>query len=80
MAKFKIGDIVSFPGGVGLGTILLINGNALMVDVGVGRGHDGTVEWTRKLGWSDDKMRCWFVSAPECTLVKPKVVFKGNIK
>lgn len=80
MTQFKIGDIVSFPGPFGSGTILLINGNALMVDVGVGKGHDGRVRWTRELGWDDDENRCWFVSATECAMVKPKVVFKGNIK
>lgn len=80
MTQFKIGDVVSFPGSGGLGTVLLINGDALMVDVGVGKGHDGSVRWTRELGWRDDKMRCWFVRATECTLVKSKAVFKGNIK
>lgn len=80
MTKFKIGDIVSFPGGKGTGTVLLTRGNSMMVDVGVGNGHDGSVGWTRELGWRDDKFRCWFVSALECTMVKPKVVFKGNIK
>lgn len=80
MDKFKVGDTVSFPDNRGTGTVLLINGTSLMVDVGVGNGHDGDIRWTRALGWRDDKLRCWFVTAPECTMVKAKVVFKGNIK
>lgn len=80
MGGFKIGDIVSFPGVKGLGIVLLIKGNELLVDVGVGNGHNGDVPWTRGLGWRDDKLRCWFVGALQCTLVKSKVVFRGNVK
>lgn len=81
MSKFKAGDVVSFGGSNGVGTVLLVNGDSLMVDVGVGKGHDGVVRWTRALGWRvDGKQRCWFVDARECSMVRPKVVFKGNIK
>ena len=82
MCKFKIGDIVSFKhfrGGIG--EVLLVNeGGSLIVDVGDGNGHDGIVPWSQALGWDDDRLRCWFVPPSACTLVKSKVVFKGNIK
>lgn len=82
MAKFKIGDIVSFPNHrKGVGEVLLVSeGGGLIVDVGDGNGHDGIVPWSQALGWYDDRLRSWFVSSHSCELVKSKVVFKGNIK
>lgn len=82
MTKFKIGDIVSFPHHrKGIGEVLLVNEyGSLIVDVGDGNGHDGVVSWSQALGWNDDRLRSWFVLSSACTLVKSKVVFKGNIK
>ena len=82
MKTFKVGDIVSFQHhSKGTGEVLLVSeGGSLIVDVGDGNGHDGVVAWSKALGWNDDRRRSWFVQAHSCTLVKSKVVFKGNIK
>lgn len=82
MTQFKIGDVVSFPHHrKGVGEVLLVSeGGSLIVDVGDGNGHDGVAFWSQALGWHDDRLRSWFVSSNSCTLVKPKIVFKGNIK
>ncbi len=82
MGKFKIGDIVSFPlHRKGIGKVLLVSEcGRLIVDVGDGYGHNGDSPWAQALGWHDDRLRSWFASSNSCTLVKPKIAFKGNIK
>lgn len=81
MAKFKVGDVVSFPDRAGVGTISLVGDVMLMVDVGLGNGHDGVVGWTERLGWvNDGSLSYWFVPKSSCKMVKQKVSFKGNIK
>lgn len=79
---FKVGDLVSFNGGLNKsGEVLLVGASSLLVKVRQGRGHDGLVRWTEGLGWiRDETYSCWFVHKVDATVVKSKSSFKGNIK
>lgn len=79
---FKVGDLVSSNHSAHKsGEVLLVGDDSLLVRVERGRGHDGLLGWTERLGWHrDETCSCWFVGKKSATVVKSKSSFKGNLK